>query len=204
MNSGSGKIMKAGEVSLYSMPQLSDDRTFANEMDSQLSAEVQRAAYEKGFSSGEKAGLDAAEERASIVATQIQQMLNELAETKEKLVDNLEDQVIDLAVAIAGKIVDQEIKEKPEHMVTIVKKALKKLQRSGTVTIKINPVLLDTFRKSKAELGEIHEDIRIETVDHLPVADPIVTSETEEVMADLDSLLHNISEEIKNGRNEND
>ena len=109
----------------------------------------------------------------------------------------VETQVVDLSVAIARRIIIEEINMKPEIIVTMVKEALKRLQRVGNIRIKINPTLHDLFMKMKPELLEIHEDITFDVDSHVPVTGPLVISEIEEVVTDIDSLIDNIMDEMK-------
>jgi hypothetical protein len=115
---------------------------------------------------------------------------------KENLVKELEKQVVDFAVAMARKIIIDEISAKPEVIVTVVKEALKRLQRMGTITIKINPALYDLFMKKKPELIDIHEDIIFDVNSNVSITGPLVISQTEEVVTDIEALIANIIDDV--------
>ena len=190
------RIIKQSDAALYRMPSLEEemprDQGILQEMEN-----IQRQAYEEGFASGEKAGFAEGEQKASVLIERLEKILSEITAFKENLVVEAEGQVVDLASAIAGKIVIEEINAKPEIILTMVREALKKLQRLGAITIKINPALYDLFMKKKAGLIDIHEDIVFDVNSNVPVTGPLVISETEEVVTDIDSLLNNIVEEMK-------
>jgi flagellar biosynthesis/type III secretory pathway protein FliH len=159
--------------------------------------EIQRLAYEEGFSSGEKAGFTHGEQKALVLIDRLESIFEELVEFRENFVKNLESQVVDLAGAVAKKIIVEDISTKPEIIVTMVKEALLRLQRLGTITIKINPSLHEMFKKKRPELLDIHPDIVFDISSQVPVTAPLVISETEEVVTDIDALLANVMEEMK-------
>jgi len=163
----------------------------------EVAEDVQRKAYEEGFAAGERAGFSEGEQKSSVLLNRIENIINDLTMYKESFVEEVEEQVVDLAVAIARKIVIEEITTKPEIIVYLVKEALKRLQRIGNIRIKINPSLHDLFIKMKSELIEIHEDITFDVDSSVPVTGPFVISEIEEVVTDIDSMINNIVEDMK-------
>ena len=192
-----GRILKKGDAALYKMPSLeSDIGPTAKEDISQSIEELQRKAYEEGFASGERAGFSEGEQRAAILIERLGMIIEEIAIFKENMVKETEDQVVDLAVAVARKILVEEIGVRPEVIVTVVREALKKLQRTGTITIKINPSLYDLFMEKKSELIDIHEDIIFDVNSNVSLTGPLVISKTEEVVTDIDAMIANIIEDI--------
>jgi len=194
LNSG---FSKGEDVSLFSMPSLEDERRCPDEKTvKERAEEIQRQAYEEGFTSGEKAGFAEGEQKAAVIIGSLHKLLETIARFKEDLVDNLESQTVDLAITIARKIINEEIQTRPEVIVSMVKEALRRLQRSGTILIKINPVLHEMFMEKKAELLEVHGDITFDVNSSIAVAGPLVVSQIEEVVTDVESLLDNVIDEL--------
>lgn len=197
-----GKILKESDAALYSMPSLEEDRLLGSEEAvTQDTEDIQRQAYEEGFTSGEKAGFAEGEQKASLLIERLEKIVKEITVFRENLVSDLEPKVIDLAVAIARKIIIEEISTRPEVIVTMVKAALEKLQRVGTITIKINPALHELFKKNKSGLIDIHQDIIFDVTSNVPLKGPLVIGETEEVVTDVETLLNNVIQEIKAKQN---
>jgi len=169
-----------------------DDISFTQKIE-----DIERRAYEEGFASGERAGLGAGEQKAAVLIERLEGIIAEITSFKKNLVNDMEPQVFDLAVAIAQKIIIEEIKTNPSIIVAIVKEALRRLQRTGDITIKLNPSIYDLFMKKRAELLEIHQDISFEVDPRVPLTGPFVVSQTQEVVTDIRSLVDNIVEEIK-------
>jgi flagellar assembly protein FliH len=185
-------IIKQSDAVLYSMPSLEEEHISQSRDDIlQKNGDIQRQEYEEGFASGEKAGFTEGEQKASVLIDRLEKIIEEMTMFKENLVKDAEKQVVDLAVAIAR------INTRPEIIITMVKEALKKLQKVGTITIKINPALYDLFMKKKPELIDIHQDIIFDVNSNIPLTGPLVISQTEEVVTDIDSLMSNIIEEMR-------
>lgn len=192
-----GRVLKDCDAVVFDMPSLD------NEMDERTplrKAEyIQGTAYEEGFFSGEKAGLEHGEQKTIVLLERLEGIIKEMEELRERFVDRLESQVVDLSAAIARKIIIDETSTRPEIIVTMVREALMKLQRMGTITIKINPALYEIFRSKKPSLLDVHPDIVFDVNSGVPVTAPLVVSDIEEVVIDIDSLLTNVVEEIKKG-----
>lgn len=191
-------IIKGSDAALFSMPLLDDDNAVRSSDDILKEAEkIQRGAYEEGFASGEKAGFSEGEQKASVLIDRLEKIISEVTVFKDELVKDVEGQVVDLSVAIARRIITDEINTRPEFIVSMVKEALKRLQRVGNIRIKINPSLYDLFMKTKPELMEVHEDITFDVDSNIPVTGPLVISRIEEVVTDIESMINNIEDGMK-------
>jgi len=191
------RIIDDCDASPYCMPALEDDSLPRRKEDIiKEIEETQRRAYEEGFASGEKAGFADGVQKAEILVERLESIINDVAVFKENLVREMEKQVVDFAVAMARKIIIDEISSNPEIIVTVVKEALKRLQRMGTITIKINPSLYDLFMQNKPELIEIHEDIIFDVSSNVSLTGPLVISQTEEVVTDIEALIANVTHDI--------
>lgn len=169
-----------------------DDISFTQKIEN-----IERRAYEEGFATGERAGFGAGEQKATVLIERLERIIAEITLFKKNLVNDMEPQVLGLAVAIAQKIIIEEIKTKPSVIVAIVKEALRRLQRTGTITIKLNPSIYDLFMKKRAELLEVNQDISLEVDPRVPLTGPFVVSQAQEVITDINSLVNNIVEEMK-------
>jgi flagellar assembly protein FliH len=193
----SDRLIKDCDAELFTMPSLEDEKNITREDLLREAEEIQRKAYEEGYAAGEKAGRSEGERQAALLVEKAGRLLSELVEFKKNFVETLESQVLDLSFAIAEKVIATEIETRPEVVVNVVRESLRRLSKSGRITIKINPALQEIFNKSKPELTDIHEDIVFELNSNIPVSGPMVISETEEVVTDIKSLLANISEEMR-------
>ena len=196
----SKKILKNSEATLYTMPTLEAE----SRARMQSIEDRQRLGYEEGFASGEKAGFRSGEEKASILIEQLSNIIQEILAFKDGFIKETEGQIVDLSIAIAKKIIYDEVTLNPEIIVSIVRNALKKMQRKGTITIKINPALHELLTKHQDSLLGIHNDIIFDANEKMPVTGALVIGQNEEVVTDLDSIVANIVEQIKGKENGDD
>ena len=195
----SSRVIKDNEAVSYSMPSLEEVKiSGGGRIIIGNTEKIQRKAYEEGFAAGEKAGFKEGEHKCLLLEERLKNILDEIIVFKEKIAEELESNVVELAVAVAKKVIIEEIKMEPEIILTMVKNSLRKMNKVGTISIKINPALHDLFVQNKSGLIDIHPDIHIDLDPNIPVSGPHVSSRTEEVITDIETLLDNIMEEMKN------
>lgn len=159
--------------------------------------EIESKAHEKGFASGEKAGFAKGKERLDVLLDGIESIIKEMEIIKKETIKNFEPQVLELAIAIAKKIVIDELTIQPDVIVRIVKESLKKLNKTGTIKIKVNDSYYDLFIKKKPELLEMHSDIVFEVEPSFPLTKVLITGPLEEIVVDIEEMVKGIAEEIK-------
>lgn len=159
--------------------------------------QIEKDAYERGFIAGEKAGFEIGEQKASVLLKKLEDILRELSFIKEKILKDLEPQIFDFAVSLAKRIIIEEVSLRPDIIVSIIKEALKKIEKTGTIKIRVSPSIHSIILKVKPELLSIHPDI-IFDVDHSITA-PIITGPEQEIITDIDEQIKNILEDIRNG-----
>ena len=157
---------------------------------------IEREAYEKAFAAGEKAGFEMGEQKAQVLIDKVEALINELATLKQKITREVEPQCVELAVSMARKIIIKELTVKPEEIVRMVKEALLKLERTGQITIKVNPALYDFFTRHKPDIINIHPDIVIDADPSVSRYGTVVMGPVEEVVTDVDEQLKNLIKDL--------
>ncbi len=192
------KITFEGEITPFDMPvfKKTEERKTEQSSLSMKFEELEQQAYQKGFEAGQKAGFAMGEAKAKVLIERIENLLNELIEFKRRLLTELQPQVIELAIAIAEKVILKELEEHPEQVVEIAKEGLMRLERQGKLTIKINPKLKEIFEKHRAELLKLHPDIVFDIDPSLSVYEAVVMSSSEEITTDINEQLRNLIKEM--------
>jgi flagellar assembly protein FliH len=181
----------------FDMPTLKMDRGSDDALSvTQNVDNIEREAYEKGFEVGEKAGFAMGEQKAMVLVEKLENIIKELTTLEEKLIRELEPQLVELAVSIARKIILKELTFNPDEIVEITKEALMRLERAGQITIKINPSLYDLFVKHKPEIQSIHPDIVFDVDPTAPLYGSVVMGPLEEVVTDVDEQLKNLIKDM--------
>lgn len=193
-----GRIINREEVPVFPMPELieKDVEEIKTKEERPPIEEIEREAYERGFEAGEKAGFAMGEEKAKVVIERIHNLLMDLTSLRQRILNELQVQIIELATSMAKKIVLQELKTDPETIINMTKEAIMRIERTGSVTIKINPSLYNLFMRLKPELQNIHEDLIIDVDPSLSAQGTLVIGPQEEVSTDVDEQLRNIIKEL--------
>ncbi|VAX32925.1 hypothetical protein MNBD_NITROSPIRAE02-1658 [hydrothermal vent metagenome] len=192
------KILRDQSITEFGMPSLEHKQAggTAERNFNQDTAAIERAAYEKGFSAGEEAGYVVGEEKALMLLERLDIILTEMKDLKKKILAEMQPQVFTLSVAMARKILRDEIRQNPEVIINLIKAAMEKIEKTGTITIKINPALKGLISDHKPELFAIHPEIRFDTDPSIPPASPLVVGPEEEVITDFESQLTNLVEDL--------
>ncbi len=196
-----GRILKGREPALFGMPSFDLGQEMrageAHAVGLEHETErIEREAYEKGFETGEKAGYTMGEQKADVLVERLRMIMEEMKTLKDQMEGELVPQVFELAVAIAKKVVMDELKAQPETIMRIVKEAIKRLERSGPITIKVNPSLQELFMRKKSELLDLHPEIVLDVDPSVPPTGPLVVGTSDEIVTDMDELLSNVIDDM--------
>ena len=124
--------------------------------------EIEEKAYAKGFARGEKAGIESGKEKIESVVNSINKGLSELIKIRQDIYLETEQEIVKLSMAIARKIVCNEIRVNKDTVVNVVKEALEKVEGNEKVKVKLSSKDFQ-FIKSKKP-GIIDKITNIENV----------------------------------------
>jgi flagellar assembly protein FliH len=102
-------------------------------------AALERDAFATGYAQGERAGLEAGNKRAEAMLRRLAQTLEELGALRESMIRQTEHQMVDLALAIARRILRRETTLDGDLIVAMARVALERLGEAASATIRLNP-----------------------------------------------------------------
>lgn len=102
-------------------------------------AALERDAFSKGFAQGERAGGEAAAQRGEAMLRRLTETLEELTTLREQMIHQTERQMVQLALAIARRIVHREISIDQDLLIAMARVALDRLGESAHVTVRLSP-----------------------------------------------------------------
>jgi flagellar assembly protein FliH len=102
-------------------------------------AALERDAFSKGFAQGERAGGEAAAQRGEAMLRRLTDTLEELTTLREQMIHQTERQMVQLALAIARRIVHREVSIDQDLLIAMARVALDRLGESAQVTVRLNP-----------------------------------------------------------------
>jgi flagellar assembly protein FliH len=113
-------------------------------------AAVERDAFAKGFAQGERAGAEAAGKRGEVMLRRLTETLDELTTLRAQMIHQTELQMVQLALAVARRVVHREISLDRDLLVAMARVALDRLGESIQVIVRLNPDDFDATAVSRA------------------------------------------------------
>lgn len=95
----------------------------------------ERSGYEKG----ERAGLEAADRELEGLKRSLLGQMGELEALRERLTRQIEGELLDLVLAVARKVTQQELAMRPEAVSAVLNQVLAGLAHAVRVTVHLNP-----------------------------------------------------------------
>ncbi|MDR1467799.1 MAG: flagellar assembly protein FliH [Spirochaetaceae bacterium] len=121
-------------------------------------AAEKQAAEDSGREDGRKEGYAAGKAEADRLVARIHTMLERVQDRRQQILDEAEQQIVDLALFVARKVVKVLVATDHEEIVRAnVSAALRKVRSRGIVTIKVNLADLDVTTEHKEEFTRLIE-----------------------------------------------
>jgi flagellar assembly protein FliH len=102
-------------------------------------AEIERDAFAKGYQQGERAGAEAAGAQARGLIRRLAGAVDEMSSTRQAMIRRTEQQVVELAMAIAKRMLQRELSVDRGLLLGMARVALDRLGDPGTATIRLHP-----------------------------------------------------------------
>jgi len=102
-------------------------------------AEIERDAFIKGYAQGERAGGEAAGARAEAMLRRLAQTVDELGSLRNDILRRTERQVVQLALAIAHRMIQRELQVDRGMLLAMARVALDRLGEHAAATIRLHP-----------------------------------------------------------------
>ncbi|MFJ7976399.1 flagellar assembly protein FliH [Peribacillus sp. NPDC096379] len=115
-------------------------------------AEHMKQAYDSGFAEGVQTGRSSGYEEWIDKINQAKEIANSSKEEYVKYINSSEAMILELAIAVAEKIIDQKLKESSEAFLSIVKRTIKEARNYREIQLHINPVHYEEIIEQKEDL----------------------------------------------------
>lgn len=159
-------------------------------------ADLQREAYEKGFKAGEDAGYAFGEKKARLIVDRLNSVMNELSMLRERILADIEPEVVALSVEIARRVVHAEIETNPDVVLNIAREALRRVTHWRKIVIHVNPADYEYIASRRGELAERNKNITIEKDDAILAGGCFIQEEVGEIDGRIDEQLNEIAQEL--------
>lgn len=161
--------------------------------------EIERAAYERGFHAGEKAGFEFGRQKAEVLFNGLGTVLHELSSFKDTLFKSCEREMLELSLAVAKKVIQREVEAKEDGVLECVRHAMRAVAGGGEITVKLNPKEIEVVKQHKSELARFHGNVKglnMEADESIAKGGCVVSSNYGEVDATIGSILQEIEEKL--------
>lgn len=159
-------------------------------------SELERSGYEEGWQRGKQEGLQEYRQLIGEYHHHSQERLKQINEIHRRIYEESEQEMVDLAVQIAQKLVCRQLELDPGTVVDIVRTACAQARECERVIIYTAPAQLDSLKKRRAEIeAQLYRAHKIEFI-----ADPAIEwggcrLETEQGY--IDATIETMMEQIK-------
>jgi flagellar assembly protein FliH len=119
----------------------------------QIEAEAKR----DGFDQGRSDGLTAAQAEMDDMIETMRGLVEMALAERHKIIESAEPEIVKLAVAIAQRILDEQVAVHPDTVLQIARSAVSRLVSRETVTVRVNPADIETMRQHRERLMAMND-----------------------------------------------
>ena len=155
---------------------------------------------EKGAKEGETAGFEQATKKLEPLLDGLRQALMQLGNLRQDTYRLIEQEVVELALAIARKVICREIEVDKEVVVCVAREALSKIEDPGNVKIKMNPSDLQFINETKYQLSELIgniDNVTIEPGENIRSGGCVIETNLGEIDARIEQQLQAVEESFR-------
>ena len=176
--------------------------------------EREEQAYQKGFAAGkadglvegENSGFELGIQKIEPLVKSIEEALIQLNRIREETFQQIEKEVVELALAIAQKVICHEIAIDRETVVCVAREALAKVDDPGKVTIKMSPSDLQFINETKYQLSNLIsnvDNITLEAEDSIQSGGCVIETDLGEIDARIEKQLQAVEQSFRNSMDRN-
>lgn len=122
--------------------------------------QIEEEGFNQGFGSGYAEGQKKAEEDYRSKLEEARNIVELAHEERKNILINSENEIVELAMAIARKIIGNEILSNPDFVVEVAKRAIQKAADREDITIRVSPENLDSALGAKDNIFQSVNGIR--------------------------------------------
>jgi flagellar assembly protein FliH len=165
---------------------------------------IKKKAYESGYEEGKATAVNELKETTIKLTKVFNNAVNEIATIKDEIINNAEKDIIELTIAIAEKLVCNELKINPDLIIDVIKEAIRTARSENKVILRVNSNDCAILEKNADELIELTRLVNfnsnmgliIESDENLNQGDCLVITDTNIFDMTYKSRLDSIIETI--------
>ena len=153
----------------------------------------------KAFQAGYELGREELRSDVESIGESFVKSLQELATFRARLRGRYERELLELALGVARKVVQQELAERPEIWLGMIREAVRRTVDRERIAVRVPPAALDFLRQALPELRSTLEDVKeLELIEDpsLPLAGCIIESRFGEIDIGVETQLEGVRQAL--------
>jgi flagellar assembly protein FliH len=150
---------------------------------------------------GENTGFEQGTQKIEPLISSIRNALIQLDRIRKETYQHIEKEVVELALAIAQKVICREIATDKETVLCVAKEALAKVDDPGKIKIKMSPSDLQFFSETRYQLSNLISDIdnvTFEAEESIQSGGCVIETDLGEIDARIERQLQAVEESFRN------
>jgi flagellar assembly protein FliH len=95
--------------------------------------------FEQGLAEGQQQGLQQGQQAFMEAADRLGGLIANASQEVDQFIAGLERQLLDLALAVAGRVVEREVRTDPELVLGVLRAALAEVADATSICVRVNP-----------------------------------------------------------------
>lgn len=161
---------------------------------------IRDQAHAGGYEEGRAEGLRDGQAQLAASVTALEQARAELIALREEVAGEVERDAVELAMALAGKILAATLQVRPELVLEVVQGGLRRVSGQRSISLIVNPADLETVRTALGDLREMSgaiEHLDLQPDQRVQAGGAIVRTGEGEVDVQPDTQLERAGEVVR-------
>jgi len=159
---------------------------------------AQKKSFDEGFADGIQEGINRQKKEYAQTISSVVATMKELTELRQKIIEEMEQDILRLAFAVAEKVLAQEIQQNKAVVISVLKEAIRGIAARDGMKVHLNPHDFQNIAKIKEDLQAEMEGINDITFEEdMGIKPGGVIIET--LFGEVDARLNQQLQEIKTG-----
>ena len=158
------------------------------------------AGREEGFQQGLQEGQEQFQTQNQQNTAQVLSLLEELGDLRTHLLQQYENQIVELGLIVAQKVVHRDLSTEKEHVLNALQSTLQYFEGQGNIKIRINPVeyqFISEYQEGFAAFLDEDQAIRIKADNSVKPAAAVIESDFSAVKLDLEQQFEEMQRKLR-------
>ena len=164
--------------------------------------DLKERAYKEGFELGLKEGREKAQKEVEEILARLEGLIRSLEKIREEIYKKAEEEILQLSIAIAKKILRRELELNHSSVLQLVREAIRRLTEEDTIKVYLSFEDFELVKRHREdlirELGE-SKNLIISPSQEVSPGGCFVETDFAQVDARLETQLETIIQALKNG-----